>query len=181
VATVTPRRRAPVAAAGRETKMTGYRGGAAMKNVQWGLIVVGLTCGLVSSPAALAGGGKHEPDARFTAMDSNGDGKVSAEEHAAAAKRMFDTMDADKDGKVTAVEMSAAHEQVTGKKAEKTEMSAADKIKAVDGNGDGVLTAEEHATGAKTMFAKMDTDKDGFLSKSEVAAGHASMHKPAGK
>ena len=116
-----------------------------------------------------------KPDAEFAAMDTNKDGKVSAEEHAAASKKMFDMMDANKDGKVTPAEMAAAHQRVTGQKAKKSDMSSVDKIKVIDTNGDGVLSAEEHAVGSRSMFEKMDRDKDGFLSKDEIVAGHAQM------
>ena len=119
-------------------------------------------------------------DAEFMKMDTNKDGKVSADEHATASKKMFDTMDANRDGKVTAAEMDAAHKRVTGKKAKKSDLSVADKIKVIDKDGDKILTAEEHAAGSRSMFEKMDADKDGFLTKSEFAAGHASMlKKPA--
>ena len=121
-----------------------------------------------------------KPDAEFTAMDTNKDGKVSAEEHARTSRKMFVTMDANADGKVTAAEMNAAYQRVTGKQAKKTDMSAADKIKVIDTDGDGILTAEEHAAGSRTMFEKMDTNKDGFLTKVEFAAGHAQMlQKPS--
>jgi Ca2+-binding EF-hand superfamily protein len=72
---------------------------------------------------------------------------------------MFDTMDADKDGRVTSSEMDAAHEKVTRNKRTQGEMSSAEKIKVVDANGDGILTAEEHAAGSKTMFDKMTPTK----------------------
>ncbi len=76
--------------------------------------------------------------------------------------------------------MDAAHQRVTGKKAKKSDMSAAEKIKVIDTDSDGILEATEHAAGSSSMFEKMDTDKDGFLSKAEFAAGHASMlKKPA--
>ena len=116
-------------------------------------------------------------DAEFVKMDTNKDGKVSADEHATGAKQMFDTMDANKDGRVTAAEMQAAYQRVTARKAKKSDMTAAEKIKVVDKDGDGVLTAQEHVSGSRAMFEKMDTNKDGLLSKDELAAGHARMMK----
>jgi Ca2+-binding EF-hand superfamily protein len=140
-------------------------------------------CGLALSTGVYAGNESktNAVDAQFNAMDSNRDGKLSPEEHAAGAKRMFDTMDADKDGIVTSVEMDAAHEKVTGNKTTQGEMSSAEKIKVVDTNGDGILTAEEHAAGSRMMFDKMDTNKDGFVSKAELTAGHAEMMKKGGE
>ncbi|HZV66317.1 MAG TPA: EF-hand domain-containing protein [Telluria sp.] len=132
-----------------------------------------LVGGLIVSSSAWA----HLTDKEFAMMDTNKDGKISADEHAAGARKMFEAMDANKDGKVTAAEMEAAHPAITGRKAEKSDMSAADKIKAIDQDGDGMLSAGEHAAGSAAMFAKMDADKDGFLSKAELAAGHASMLK----
>jgi hypothetical protein len=129
------------------------------------LLVGGLALGAL--PFALAGG-DGDP---FAKMDTNGDGKVTKEEHAAGAKQMFAQMDANRDGIVTAAEMDA-------KKADKPEagtvsaLSAAEKIKVVDKDGDGRLTAEEHVTGSEAMFGKMDTNGDGSLSKAEFEAGH---------
>ena len=137
---------------------------------------IALVGGVMLASLAFGAGLKAaKPDAGFAAMDTNKDGKVSAEEHAAASKKMFVMMDANKDGKVTAAEMTAAHQRVTGKKANKSDMSAADKIKVIDKDRDGILTAEEHAAGSRAMFEKMDTDKDGFLTKDEIEAGHAQM------
>src|SRR5687768_5823227 len=44
-------------------------------------------------------------DAHFSVMDTNSDGKLSPDEHAAGARKMFNTMDANNDGRVTAAEM----------------------------------------------------------------------------
>jgi len=108
-------------------------------------------------------------------MDTNADGKIAPDEHAAGAAKMFAAMDADKDGKVTAAEMTAAHERVTGQKAAAGSLSSADKIKVIDADGDGVLTAAEHAAGSRTMFERLDVDRDGFVTAAELAAGHAKM------
>jgi len=111
-------------------------------------------------------------ESSFEAMDSNGDGKVSPDEHAVATGQMFEKMDTNRDNKVTAAEMTAAHQNITGKKPEKGEMTAVEKIKTMDTNGDGVLTLEEYAAGSQWMFGQMDTDHDGYLTKAEVKAGH---------
>jgi Ca2+-binding EF-hand superfamily protein len=172
----------------------GHQGVSAMKHRMLKVVVVALpaVCGFALAAGVQANNNEHK-DAMFQMMDSNGDGKISAEEHEAGAKKMFQMMDADKDGKVTASEMDAAHERMTGKSKTQAnsdaksgmkghEMSANDKIKAVDTNHDGVVTADEHEAGAKAMFDKMDTDKDGYLTKSEMEAGHAKlMSKPASK
>jgi Ca2+-binding EF-hand superfamily protein len=133
-------------------------------------------CFGVAAPVAQAHG---NVDAEFKMMDTNNDGKISAEEHAAGAKMMFDKMDADHDGKVTAAEMDAFHDKMGKKSDKKMGMSSADKIKMIDTDNDGVLTAGEHAAGAKMMFDKMDTDHDGSLTKAELKAGHEKMMEKA--
>jgi Ca2+-binding EF-hand superfamily protein len=138
-----------------------------------GLLAAG---GFIASPARA-----NNKDDKFKMMDTDGDGKISAEEHAAGARKMFTAMDADKNGKVTAAEMDAFHTQMPGKKAGQTEMSSTDKIKMMDTNGDGTLSAAEHEAGAKMMFDKMDTNHDGYLTKSEMEAGHKAWMHDKGK
>jgi hypothetical protein len=135
--------------------------------------VAGVTAYALPSAAAAS-----RSETTFESMDDNDDGRISPDEHFAAASRMFDKMDTNTDGKVNAAEMTAAHQRVTGKKAHKTDMTAAEKIKLLDTDSDGVLTSEEHAAGARSMFDKMDTDKDGSLTKAELKAGHDKLlHK----
>jgi Ca2+-binding EF-hand superfamily protein len=138
------------------------------------LTALGAWAGIALGGHALAA----EPAASsFRGMDVNHDGYISRDEHAAAAKGMFAAMDASKDGRVTAAEMDAAQERVTGRKAKTGDMAAADKIKVIDKDGDGVLTADEHAAGSRSMFEAMDSDKSGALSEAEFSAGHAKMLK----
>lgn len=143
-------------------------------------LLSGLLGGLVAMlpwPSALAQPVVAAAATEFKAMDTNRDAKVSREEHAAGARSMFEKMDANRDGKVTAAEMEAAHRAIAGGDAGKDQLSAAEKIKAVDQDGDGVLTTAEHAHASRAMFDKMDANLDGALTPEEMAAGHAAMLK----
>lgn len=114
-------------------------------------------------------------DKQFRAQDGNNDGKLSPRESADGAKKMFRTMDANKDGKVTAKEMDTAHAQITGRKSGPSDLSSAEKIRIIDSDENGELTAAEHAEGAKRMFALMDLDTDGYLTREELMSGHQEM------
>jgi Ca2+-binding EF-hand superfamily protein len=129
-----------------------------------------LVCGLslFVLPIAFA----NDPDKKLAKMDTNGDGQISRMEHSANAQRMFTSMDTNGDGAVTAAEMNAVKEEKDG-----YEMSATEKIKEIDNNGDGNVTAMEHATAADAKFDKMDTNRDGSLSKDELQAGHKMKKK----
>ena len=139
------------------------------------LMIAGAVAVSVAGTLASAQGPSQET-IEMKMMDTNGDGKLSPEEHAAGAKRIFEMMDADKNGMVTAAEMDANRAR-SGKKPAPGELSSAEKIKTIDTNGDGVLSAEEHAAGSKAMFDAMDTDKDGFVTLAELALGHQRMMK----
>ena len=108
-------------------------------------------------------------------MDSNGDGMISAAEHAAGAQAMFARMDTDHDGNVSAAEMDAGHRMAGDESMHGKAMSSADRIAKMDSNGDGMLSAAEHAAGAQAMFRKMDGNGDGNVSGDEMQAGHAAM------
>lgn len=130
---------------------------------------------MILSLSAMAGekmGDMHDP---MKMMDSNGDGMVSSSEHAAGAKAMFDKLDADRDGFVTATEMDAAHEGMDKRDGMEHEMSSADKIKAIDSDGDGKLSAAEHATGSQNMFARSDASGDGMVDAAEMKAAREAM------
>ncbi|MET3930979.1 Ca2+-binding EF-hand superfamily protein [Lysobacter sp. OAE881] len=123
---------------------------------------------LLLAPAAVMAG-----DDKAKLMDTDGDGMVSSAEHAAGAKTMFTQMDANSDGKVTAAEMDAHHAaKMGGKSGDRMKMSSADKIKKLDTDGDGAISAAEHDAGSAQMFTKMDTNGDGNLTAAEMKAGH---------
>ena len=136
-------------------------------------LIVACSLALCTLPAAFA---ESHGDKHFKMMDANGDGKISRAEHAAGAKKMFAQCDANKDGIVTATEMDAAM-AARGETAGAGDKSSAEKIKVIDQNGDGRLTAMEHQTGSEKMFAQMDTDGDGSLSKEECNQGMKKLKK----
>lgn len=107
------------------------------------------------------------PKAGFAGMDANGDGAITRFEHAAASSAIFQAMDADGNRRVTIAEMDAAASKAGGP----TALPSAQKIEPLDADVDGVLSAEEHADGAKAMFTKLDSDRNGQLSKAEFDAG----------
>ena len=147
--------------------------------------------GFALATGAYAGGGSGQAELKM--MDTDQDGSISATEHAAGAKKMFEKMDADGDGNVTAKEMDSAHKDMptahSGSTAESDtgtasrlsksdkmhDKSSAAKIKMIDTDADGTITAAEHEAGAKKMFEKMDKDGNGKLSAAEVQAGHDRM------
>lgn len=134
--------------------------------------IAAMLCGL----GLAAGAWANNPGDKFKTMDSNADGMVSAEEHAAGVRSMFTQMDANRDGNVTAAEMDAGH-KMKMKDDKGMRMSSADKIAKMDTDGDGKLSLAEHEAGAKAKFSEMDTDKNGSLTMQEMQAGHAMHHK----
>jgi len=133
---------------------------------------VGLLALSLSATAGDKMGDMHDP---MKMMDSNGDGMLSAAEHAAGAKAMFDKMDADHDGSVTTTEMDAAHKGMDRKDGMQHEMSSAEKIKVIDTDGDGKLSAAEHAAGSQGMFTRSDANGDGNVDAAEMKAAHEAM------
>lgn len=55
-----------------------------------------------------------------------------------------------------------------------------DHMKMLDKDGDGKISATEYADGTKTMFGKMDTNKDGEVTADEMDASRAAMMKDKG-
>lgn len=78
------------------------------------IVALPVVSGLVLAQGAWANH-PQDTDQMFQMMDSNGDGKISADEHEAGAKMMFDKMDTDKDGFLTKAEMEAGHARMMAK------------------------------------------------------------------
>jgi Ca2+-binding EF-hand superfamily protein len=139
--------------------------------------------------------GDMHADGMFAQMDSNHDGRISAQENAAGAQAMFMRMDTNHDGKLSADEMAAGHKMMmhgdhdmdgmdhhgmNGDNMHGDGMHAdgmhGDRMARMDSNHDGVLTAAEHAAAAQAMFDRMDSNHDGKVTSAEMEAAHKMMH-----
>lgn len=81
-----------------------------MKKLILPLLIAALVLPFTAS--ACPGGGPGKGGSHFTDMDSNGDGTITADEHATAAAKRFAEMDANGDGKVTRDEMKQHWQQM---------------------------------------------------------------------
>lgn len=107
-------------------------------------------------------------EAHFKAADKDNDGSLTREEAKSMPRvtKNFDVIDADKSGTVTLAELQAT----TRKMAKEMHERGAERFKAADRNGDGMLDREE----AKTMprvaqnFDAIDADKSGTVAEKEI-------------
>jgi Ca2+-binding EF-hand superfamily protein len=136
-------------------------------------IVALLSLGLAG--AALADRGPRGGEGRgdmllqmFDTIDADTDGKITEAEIAAHRAAEFAAADANSDGLLSAEEL--AQQRIARMTAQAADQSAR-MIERMDANGDGSLSAEEmDQTPRERRFARMDTDKDGAISKAEAEA-----------
>ncbi|WP_380057671.1 EF-hand domain-containing protein [Falsihalocynthiibacter sp. SS001] len=150
-----------------------------------GLTAFSIAAGSLMSVAQAEDAGKarhHGPRMNIEQIDTNADGKISAEEMKAHADARFAEMDADGDGKVSPEELKAFSEK---RQSERHAERQAKMIERLDQDGDGMLSQEEMTPkGADQMFEKLDTDGDGQLSEEELKAAKGKRgghHKKGGK
>jgi Ca2+-binding EF-hand superfamily protein len=111
---------------------------------------------LVQSARAGAGGAGAMP--AFEVLDSNHDGKLTPDEMK-DRPGLFRLLDVNSDGVVTREEARAL--------AQKAREQRLKRLKAMDKDGDGSVSRQEF-TGPAAMFDRLDTNKDGSLSTSEI-------------
>ena len=129
--------------------------------------------GAVASNDA-TGGKHHRPHHSFEELDANSDGALTQDEIAAHMQARFQRADTDSDGLLTQAELVARAGENRKKRAEKFVTRMIEKH---DVNGDGALSfAEMSKRHDGKMFAQMDADQNGAVTKEEFDAMRA-KHK----
>ncbi|HUD30113.1 MAG TPA: EF-hand domain-containing protein [Novosphingobium sp.] len=130
---------------------------------------------LVAAPVAHAQAGWQRGD-MLEAADANGDGLVSREEYRASRGAKFARLDRNGDGAVSRDDFARLAERRPDA-AQKLELLVTE----ADANKDGKVTRAEYDAMPTPIFDKADTNGDGNLDKTEMAAARAKMEamKPA--
>ncbi|MDB6452393.1 EF-hand domain-containing protein [Falsirhodobacter sp. 20TX0035] len=118
----------------------------------------------------------------FEMLDADEDGRITAEEAEGDRAERVTAMDANNDGKISAEELAAAD---IARATERANRRAEEKVKRMDVDGDGLLSAAELATPPEgldpRLLERLDTDKDGAISREEADAARTFMrerHQP---
>ncbi len=101
---------------------------------------------------------------RFPTLNRNSDGEVSKDEYDGTT--LFQALDADHNNRVTVSEVQA----LIGPDKD-GQLTAADRIRVADLNGDGELSDEEVRRVAEMRFQSLDTDHDEVLTLAELQSG----------
>jgi len=119
-------------------------------------------------------------EAKFGEADSNHDGNISQSEWQSArlkeANEHFQRLDTDRNGKLSKTEMEAGRGQRMGGR-EGMHGDRRERLRAMDKDGDQQLSRAEIGNDMPRLaadFDRLDTNKDGKLSRDEIRAGRPS-------
>lgn len=114
----------------------------------------------------------------FSAVDTNGDGEITAPEFAAHRAAQFAQIDTDGNGAVDAAELQAAGE---AREQSRRDNRATEMFDRADANDDGVLSQEELQSPRRggDMFERLDADNNGSISAEELE--QAAQHRGEGR
>ncbi len=139
-----------------------------------------LLLGTQAMAQGMGGGGQNQgPLGSLTRADTDGDGKISLAEFEASRSTLFTAIDTNGDKSISADELAAyatkAEADAVARMGDADRAKAmvsrrVDMFKAEDANGDGAITFDENKAAVDAQFEKLDTNKDGFISADEAQA-----------
>jgi Ca2+-binding EF-hand superfamily protein len=108
----------------------------------------------------------------LTEMDADKDGTVTRAEIDAHEAARAAEIDADKNGTITAEELIAHHEKMR-------QQRMAERLKAMDQNGDGTVSLDEYEAAQTWRMARLDRNGDGKIEPDEMQFRHGGeRHHP---
>ncbi|WP_246606599.1 EF-hand domain-containing protein [Novilysobacter antarcticus] len=121
--------------------------------------------------------GGHGGMARYVALDTDGDGRISKlEADASPLATRFAEIDTNKDGYLVRSELQADGERRRAEFMRKAAERFDQRFKEADRNGDGRLSRAEYEAawpGKAKMFAFLDEDRDGYLTRDDLTPKRA--------
>ena len=144
-------------------------------------ILTALALGSAATVVMAGDGGRPERGAmleRLKAADTNGDGMISRDEAKALPRilKNFDAIDANHDGQVTMEELHAFHQANKG-----AHHGGAGLFAKLDTNTDGKISRDEAAAAPRFAqhFDALDANHDGFVTPDEMKAAHEKHRGPS--
>ncbi|WP_395945707.1 EF-hand domain-containing protein [Brevundimonas sp.] len=106
----------------------------------------------------------------FQRIDVNNDGRLSRAEFESAREEMFARADADRNGRLTMSELRALRPEDAPAPQRRPGREQLQKLRAIDRNGDRAIDLNEFRSLGGERFATADRNRDGFITREEIAA-----------
>jgi len=119
--------------------------------------------------AGAAQAGQDPARALFAEADVNNDGRLSRLEFDAARETLFSRVDADHDGRLTLQELRALRPENAPRPQRRPGREQLARLRAIDANNDRAVDLREFRALGDRQFSNADTNRDGFISRDEIA------------
>lgn len=144
---------------------------AAMTHAGILALVMALAVGMISTAQAqpFGRGGEREPGQILERADRNGDGTITSEEIREMRAESFERLDRNDDGTISSEDSPRAFGQ-------RRFEQAVDRLRSTfDNDNNGAISRSEFVDGPIPIMERADTNGDGVLDESELAAARENL------